>query len=130
MHGVLASCLVSCATTIAINLLIRRRRPQTAASPQRPREPQQQQPSEPAERDGCVDDIQAAAGHDQDAKDFAIRQQPAAQDDDDFHFTPHKTKPARSGEHLLPPGMAPFALQSPINTTKRADPYDPAPRSG
>jgi hypothetical protein len=124
MHGVLASCLVSCATTIAVNLLIRRRRPQTAASPQQAREAQQA-PCEPAGRDECVDDIKAAVGCDQDAKGIASSvQQPAAQDDD-FCFTPHKAKPARWGEHL-----APFALQSPINVTKRADPYDPAPRSG
>jgi hypothetical protein len=127
MHAVLASCIVSCATTIFVNVLLARQH-RRRAQPARDRE--QDEPSARAARDSGADDIHAGSGHDQDVKEHADRQQSARlQADDEFAFTPHKAKPPRTGEHLLPPGMAPYALQSPINATKRADPYDPAPRS-
>lgn len=125
MHSVVASCIASCATTIILNAVLGRKRHRRAARA----DPQQREGPEPAAHgaDGAYEPSIAACSE-QDARDVVEPQHGADQGDDEFFFTPHKAaRPQRAAGP--PPCPGPYSLQSPINVSKRADPYDPAPRT-
>jgi hypothetical protein len=124
MYGVIASCVVSCATTLVINVLIHRKRQHRRGGIPAgcPLDDTNHSPQKATAADSDV------FGHDATA-DAATSRRAADQEDDGFMFTPPKVKPTRKPEQQQYMMAGPYAMHSPIDLIKRADPYDPAPRA-
>jgi hypothetical protein len=123
MYGILASCLASCATTLVINVLIHRKRQHRRETPAGSLQtPLSKGTESPVEKANDIERRDATA-------DAASSRRIADQEDDDFMFTPPKVKPTRKPEQQQYMSSASYAMHSPVDFIKRADPYDPAPRT-